>query len=55
MLPTDLVWQKGMADWLPAKKVPELGGGKKLGFFGGGKAAAAVAPGAPGAAPPSAS
>jgi hypothetical protein len=51
VLQTDLVWHKGMPDWLPVKKVPELGGGKKFGLFGGGKAAAAAAPGAPGAAP----
>ena len=51
VLPTDLVWHSGMADWLPVKKVPELGGGKKLGLFGGGKKAAA-APGAPGAPAP---
>ena len=37
VLPTDLVWHSGMADWLPVKKVPELGGGKKLGLFGGGR------------------
>lgn len=50
VLPTDLVWHQGMPEWLPVRKVPELGGGKKLGFFGGGKKEAA-APGAPGAAP----
>ena len=36
VLPTDLVWHQGMPEWLPAKKVPELGGGKKFGLFGGG-------------------
>jgi hypothetical protein len=51
VLPTDLVWHTGMADWLPVKKVPELGGGKKFGLFGGGKKAEAAKPGQPGAAP----
>ena len=49
VLPTDLVWHSGMADWLPVKKVPELGGGKKLGLFGGGKKSEPAGPGRPAA------
>ena len=50
VLPTDLVWHTGMADWLPVKKVPELGGGKKFGLFGGGaKKEEAPGPGQPAA------
>src|SRR5689334_25256692 len=41
-----------MPDWMPAKKVSELGGGKKFGLFGGGKKADAGQPGQPGAPGP---
>jgi len=49
VLQTDLVWQKGMPEWLPVKKVPDLGGGKKFGLFGDGKKEEAAGP--PGSAP----